>query len=217
MTKSASIAGKIDWPYSDMPFLPKIARKATTALIPDEEDCKILWHKYEMPEHIRQHSFVVAKIASEISARAESMGFGINSSACFSSALLHDLAKNYCIKYGGAHALLGGSWVLAETGNYAIAQGVLLHVHWPWALPLGSAICCLPIIVLYADKRARHNECVSLKERFEDILKRYGKTAESRRNIRFSWDQAKIIEQRLSKQLGWNLDEDTFNCGGLVN
>lgn len=130
--------------------------------------------------------------------------------------LLHDIAKTYCLRHGGSHALLGGAWAVAETRNYTLAQGVMLHVHWPWPLPEGAGICALPFFVIYADKRVRHDACVPLEERYEDLLTRYGRTEAAREGIRGSYEQGKTIERALSAQLGWALHEDSFDCGRLV-
>lgn len=113
--------------------------------------------------------------------------------------------------------MLGASWVVTETRHYGIAQGVILHVHWPWKLPEGTELCCLPIIVQYADKRVKHAKCVTVSERFEDLLTRYGKTCEARQGIRESWEQTKLIEAGLSKILGLKLNEHTFNCRRMVD
>ena len=40
---------------------------------------------------------------------------------------------------------------------------------------------------MYADKRARHDQFVTLEERFEDLLVRYGDTEEHRQGIRQSY------------------------------
>lgn len=203
-------------PYADMPQLPELATSSEAYFIPDDAECYRLWQKYGMLANIKRHSRVVACIAEKLALRAKEKKFPVSVDACRAAGLLHDLAKTHCIKYGGAHAMLGAAWTLAETSNYAISQGVLLHVHWPWELPVGKAICILPIFVLYADKRARHDECVTLTERFEDILQRYGKDSKARKIINFSWQQNIEIEKRLSEQLEWDLHEDSFDCGRLV-
>lgn len=169
-----------------------------------------------MLENVRRHSLEVGRIATALAKRAFALGMNIDVDACRASALLHDIAKTWCIREGGSHAIIGASWIVQETRHYAVAQGALLHVHWPWELPKDQAICCLPIFVLYADKRVRHDRCVSLKERFDDLIARYGKTAQARAGIRKSFDQAARIESLLSAQLGWSINEDPFDWGRMV-
>ena len=103
--------------------------------IPDDAACMALWDKYGMLDNIRAHSRLVAHIATELARRARAAGFPVNVAAVRASAMLHDIAKTYSVLHGGSHAQLGASWVVAETRNHALAQGVLLHVHWPWAVP----------------------------------------------------------------------------------
>lgn len=169
-----------------------------------------------MLDNIRNHSWLVACIATKLAERAAETGFDVDVAACRASGLLHDLAKTWCIQHGGSHAILGASWVVEETRHYGVAQGVILHVHWPWRLPEGKAICCLPIFVIYADKRVRHDQLVTIDERFDDLIKRYGKSEAARQSIRNSCEQAKQIEASLSTQLNWKLNEHSFDCGRLV-
>ncbi len=202
------------WQMPD-PLNFKISGQASS--IPDDEQCFKLWDKYEMLENVREHSLMVAHIATVLAKKAFESGFIKNIQEVRASALLHDLAKTYCVRYGGSHALLGASWVLQETGNPGIAQGVILHVYWPWKLPEGKELCTLPFLVMYADKRVKHSECVTLKERFEDLVIRYGKTERARNGIINTWKLTQKMEQNLSVLLRINLDEYSFDCRGLVN
>ncbi len=202
-------------PLSGLPQLSGLAT-AASAPPPDDEACFALWRKYDMLPNVRQHSRLVAHIATLLARRAAEKGFAVHVPEVRASALLHDIAKTYCLRHGGSHAQLGGAWAVAETRNYALAQGVMLHVHWPWHIPEGAGICALPFFVIYADKRVRHDACVSLDDRYEDLLTRYGCTEAARAGIRSSYEQGKIIERALSAQLGWALHEDSFDCGRLV-
>ena len=204
-----------NYPYSNLPELTEFSQKWPAP--PDEQECLALWDKYGMWPNIRQHSRMVAHIAKTLALYSKEKGIEVDEAACNAAGLLHDLAKTYCLEYGGSHALLGGAWVAQETGNFAISQGVLLHVHWPWLFPKGKKICCLPIFVIYADKRVKHDQCVTLNERFDDVLVRYGKGAAARRGIEKSFHKTLLMEKLLSEQLGRNLHEDSFNCGRMVN
>ena len=204
-------------PYAGLPELKFPGNQVSFMDNPSDEECFQLWDKYSMLDNIREHSLEVARIAGSLAMRAKEIGKNISSDACRASALLHDIAKTYCLKYGGSHAVLGACWALQETGNYLLAQGVLLHVTWPWPLPDLSEICSLPILVLYADKRVRHSKCVTLEQRFDYILEHYGKTIEARNNVFESREKAFKIEQLLSEALEWNLlNEDSFDCRRLV-
>ena len=156
-------------------------------------------------------------MAATLAQRAADRGFAVHVPEVRAGGLLHDIAKTYCVKHGGSHAQVGAAWTVAETGNYAIAQGVMMHVWWPWALPQGPEICSLPFFVIYADKRIRHDSCVTLEERYDDLLERYGRTGPARESIGVAYKQGKNIESALEAQLGWTLHENSFNCGRVVD
>lgn len=190
--------------------LSGIAR-AGSDFVPDDEECVALWDKYGMWENIRGHSWKVALICGTLAARAHELGFNVSPRQSRAAGLLHDLAKTRCIENGGSHAQLGACWVLLETGNHVLAQAALLHVHWPWRLPEGRDICRLPFFLQYADKRVMHDKIVRLGERFEDLQKRYGLTAEARAGINATLRQTRDLEAKLSSELRWNLDEYSFD------
>lgn len=202
-------------PLSALPFLPQLCGKSGAA--PGDAACFALWDKYAMLPNIRRHSLLVAHIATALARKAEALGLPVRAAQVRASALLHDIAKTYCVRYGGSHAQVGAAWTVAETGNYAVAQGVMLHVWWPWSLPQGTDICALPFFVMYADKRVRHDACVTLEERYADLLQRYGRTEEAREGIRAAYRQGKTIEDALAVLLGWSLHEDSFDSGRLVH
>lgn len=204
------------FPFALLPQDPVQPDRRAYPEPPDERQCFALWDKYKMLPNIRSHSLLVAHIATTLAARALEVGIETDVAATRAAGLLHDIAKTWSLEHGGSHAILGASWTMQETRHYGIAQGVILHVHWPWPLPEGATICCLPIFVIYADKRVRHDKCVSLEQRFEDLITRYGKTGEIRANIRKSQRQAELIEQALSRELKWDLHENSFDSGRLV-
>ena len=203
-------------PLAHLPRLAEFPRSDMLSRVPDDAACFALWDKYDMLPNIRRHSLLVAHIATRLAERAAEAGFAVHVPQVRAGALLHDIAKTYCVRHGGGHAQLGAAWTVAETGNYAIAQGVMLHVWWPWALPAGNDICALPFFVMYADKRVRHDACVTLEERYDDLLARYGRNEAACADIRTAYRQGKEIESALAARLGWTLHEDSFDCGRLV-
>ncbi|MBO4336157.1 MAG: HDIG domain-containing protein [Desulfovibrio sp.] len=198
-----------------LPALPLAGRSPNKLY---DDDCYALWNKYAMPENIRRHSKLVAHIAENLAELALQRHVALSVDDVRASALLHDLGKMYSLRFGGAHAAIGAAWVVAETHNYAVAQGVMHHVYWPWEIVADATCCQLPMLVLYADKRARHDQCVTLDERFDDLKVRYGKNEEAVRSIDASLAQMKAVEAALMTFLGWEgLDAYTFTCRGLVD
>lgn len=178
--------------------------------VPDEKQCVRLWDKYGMMPHIREHCRAVASVAVEIVRRAEERGIvpagrSLTVPYALAGGLLHDLAKTYSIRHGGAHAQLGAAWVREETGNPALAQAVLWHVSWPWeggVLDDAADPLRLPIVVAYADKRVRHADFVSLEERFDDLQVRYGTSEEKRKLIAEHLARSQAIEQAIFDRVG---------------
>ena len=195
--------------------LPPLAFPPCGRAAPSEKSCRALWGKYEMPEHIRVHSEQVARFSVNLAELAAERGCVVQVEEARACGLLHDIAKSYTLQHGGSHAQLGAAWALAETGHAGIAQGVLHHVYWPWPLQ-EEMLCALPILVLYADKRTRHTDFVTLEERFTDLMVRYGIHEQARQGIETSHRQAVSIERALSARLGVELDAYTPDSGRLV-
>ncbi|MBO4300156.1 MAG: HDIG domain-containing protein [Desulfovibrio sp.] len=204
-------------PLAGLPRLTTVCRPDEARPVPDDAQCFALWDKYDMLPNIRRHSMLVAHIATTLALLAKEIGLATNVAEVRASGLLHDIAKTYCVRHGGSHAQVGASWIVSETGNHAVAQGVMLHVWWPWDVPDGQEICALPFYVMYADKRIRHDKCVTLQARYEDLLNRYGVTKEARQGIDLAYRQGQHIESALEAQLGLSLHENSFDCGRVVH
>ncbi len=182
--------------------------------VPSEDECFKWWDEYEMMENIKAHSLVVANVALEIATLLKKKGYNIDFNLVKITGLLHDIAKTYTIKNGGYHSQLGAVWMLERTKNYSIAQGIIHHVYWPG--PIDFKRFWLPLIIVYSDKRVKHDKVVSLKERQKYILNRYGKSYDRMQRILYSFEQASIIEKKLTKLTGVNLNAHTFNSRGMV-
>ncbi len=181
---------------------------------PSDDECQAYWDRFCMPDHVRGHSQSVATVATALAKSARARGLAVDVQTVRAAALLHDLAKAYTIRHGGNHCQLGGAWVMDLTGNAAMAQAVIHHVTWPFDLDFRKHF--LPLVVIYADKRVRHEEIVTFDERFSDLLDRYGKTEDIRRKMMNAREQIVAIENGLQTLLGIDLNEDTFDRGRLV-
>ncbi len=197
-------------------FQPQIKAQLSVGAdtIPDDAACFALWDSYGMLDNVRAHSLMVADLATSLAHKAVELGHNICPASVRASALLHDVAKSYTIAHGGSHAQMGASIVIQATGNRWIAQGVALHVQWPWKLP--KNICDLPFFIIYADKRIMHDTCVTLDVRYKDLLGRYGDTKKHRKLIQQSYQQGVQIENALSALLECDLHAYTLDSGRLV-
>lgn len=170
-----------------------------SGFIPSDRDCFSYWDKYSLYPNIRKHCLLVTELATDIAQKASKKDWPINIQAIRAAALLHDLAKPYCLEYGGNHCQLGAAWVMQLTLNTAIAQGIIHHLYWPGKLDLVQHF--LPLIVIYADKRVKHDKIVSVQQRFDDLFNRYGKSCEHIERIERSLAQIKNIEKLILENL----------------
>lgn len=192
---------------------PPPARLRTDRYVPDDVRCRSFWQRHGMYDHIKEHSLQVARVATMMAQRAADLGLDVDVPTTRASALLHDIAKTYSIEHGGNHSQLGAAIVMQLTGNPQIAQGVLHHVFWPFAVDVRAHFTTLA--VLYADKRVAHDRIVRMPDRFDDLMDRYGKTALIRERIRQTLEQALEVEQAFNTLLGVDLDASDFDSGRL--
>ena len=198
----------------ELPFLP--FERDFSWSVPGREECVALWDRYAMPPNIRDHSKCVAELAFTIAVHLSDNGATVHAPSVLAAGLLHDLGKIYCIEHGGSHAQLGAAWVIGATKNPHIAQGVIHHVDWPWNVDVYDDRQLLCLCVMYADKRVKHDALVGLADRYADIMERYGVSPADVKRITAAREQAYEIEAALSRRMGIELNEHTFDSGRLV-
>ena len=198
----------------DPPSPPSPARSAGFGAPPTDASCFELWERFDMLPHIRAHSLAVGRVATTLALWARQRGLDVDVQLVRASGLLHDIAKTYTIRHGGNHGQIGGAWMQEVIGNPLLAMGIVHHVHWPWALDVRAFF--LPLVIIYSDKRVRHDAVVTLGERYEDLYARYGLTPLARDRITESRRQGDVLEKALSHLLGMELHEHSFDSGRLV-
>jgi len=201
------------YPLSPLPPPPPVVVDPHLP-VPDDKACEAYWGNYGMLDNIADHSRTVARIATFVAKRAKKMGMEVDVPTVRASALLHDIAKTYCIIHGGNHSQLGGAWVSDFTCNPAIASGVTHHVIWPFEMDIPKYFT--PLAVIYADKRVRHDNIVTIESRFEDLIKRYGVNDYIRQRIEVTKAQALTLEKLLGDFLKVDLNACDFDSGRLV-
>lgn len=164
-----------------------------TDRIPSRAECEELMAQYTMLPNIVEHSFQVMHVTLAIADNLAD-GVSINRDAVIAGALLHDITKTRALQTKEKHAASGGN-LLRELGFPLIAGIVEQHV----VLDLNPAG---PIvekeIVYYADKRVMHDKIVTLEERVQDLLIRYGKTEEMRNQILQNLQHVIPVERKLN-------------------
>ncbi|WP_051920430.1 HD domain-containing protein [Thermodesulfobacterium hydrogeniphilum] len=166
-------------------------------MIPSIEECYKLLKEEKVPEHIIRHSEKVALVSLFIGGCLKEKGEDLNLPLLLAGALLHDIKKYESILTGINHAEAGYK-LLKSLGYKRVAEIVKNHIYLN--LDLYSPIK-EDEIVFYADKRVKHEQIVSLKERFIDLKERYGRNPKSLARLQFLEKITYLIENRIFNKL----------------
>jgi putative nucleotidyltransferase with HDIG domain len=141
-------------------------------IVPDRNECRMLMEQHGMLDNIVAHSLEVSKVALFLSEGLNQKGQRIDLRLVEAGALLHDIAKTGCLRTKEDHTQAGYR-LLKQMGYERVGRIVGQHV---WLDGEGDPFSVSEEeVVNYADKRVRHDQIVSLEERFVDLRQRYGK------------------------------------------
>ena len=167
--------------------------------VPSKGECLDLMKRYNGREHIIRHCIKVAEVAISISEALNRKGENLNLNEVEAAALLHDITKAESLDSGEDHSLTAYR-LLKQLGYARIAEIVRQHVFLvkdsdsPWVSE--------EEIVNYSDKRVRHDQVVTLKERFEDLRVRYCRDEEGK-----AWmDRMESFSNRIEEKIFSKLD-----------
>ena len=167
-------------------------------LIPDRSCCFRLLKKYDVPPHIVKHSMRVAQVGLYLTGKLAQTGRGLDEKLIEAASLLHDIAKMESIRKGGDHADMACD-ILSSLGFPGVGDIVRQHV----ILDSPFSEIDETVIVNYSDKRVRHTEIVSLKERFDYIMERYGKNPEVKVRINKIFLDIREIETEIFRNFSF--------------
>lgn len=208
-------------PYEN-PALPELPNlwsldHPDTAPIPDEAACRALWTRYAMFSHIERHSECVAGMAEALARRAWKQARPDTQS------LWPCPSRRGCCTTSPSPIPCSSAAAMPRSARHG------------WSIPLATTRspsrlppCRMALAVARRSRTSgffrhlcgqagRHDEMVSLDERYEDLLVRYGKSEHSRAAIHRGWEHSKTIERVLSAQLEFPLHESTVVGGRLVS
>lgn len=145
-----------------------------------------------MLDNIREHSRMVCRVALLLTDWLEVAGVKLHRPSVQAGALLHDIAKSRCLHTPLEHDEIGAQ-ILRNEGFEELAYLVRVHVQMPKPHPIDPAF-----IVYYADKRVKHDKVVSLPERFDYIIQRYGRRDPKRiKVIHEGYERVKAAEEQI--------------------
>jgi uncharacterized protein len=139
--------------------------------VPDENECYEIMKRFNMLDNIMRHSVQVMNVSMALVRNLKETG-DVRSDLVRASALLHDIAKTRTLGSKELrHDLIGGQ-IMREMGYDEIAVVVESHVVFEGFRPDGALEA--REIVFYADKRVMHDRIVSIDDRVDDLVTRYG-------------------------------------------
>lgn len=177
--------------------------------IPSIDESLKLLERFAVPDHITRHSMQVARVGVWLSENLKIAGVGIDRHIVEVASLLHDISKMESIIKGGRHAAMGYE-KLKRQGYDEIAEVVRQHVKLD-RLVSEIELINEAMVVNYADKRVRHEEVVSLEERFKDLFKRYATTEEKKVKMQFMYEESILMEKKIFSNLKETPDELTLH------
>ena len=145
--------------------------------IPDEALCRQLMNRYSMLPNIVRHSYRVCQIACLLARELNRQGALLNYQLIVAASLLHDITKTRSLETKENHSETGRNLLLG-LGCPKVADIVARHVRLGLDNDEEGSINTISEahIVNYSDKRVRHDQVVTVQERFEDLKARYART-----------------------------------------
>ena len=168
-------------------------------MIPTRDECLRLMSQHGMLSHIIDHSLEVTRVALYLGVELNKKGQRIDLGLVEAASLLHDLTKSECFRTKEDHAQTG-SRLLKGMGYARVGEVVAEHIH---VLRRNDpSLVTEEEVVNYADKRVQHDRVVSLEERFNDLMERYGKGQKASEEIEKLRKATFQIEHKIFSILG---------------
>lgn len=191
-----------------------------------DQEVSSLIEEFRVPLHVRRHCAAVAKFAVELGEKLAAAGEKIDLALLRHAALLHDFVrvvdfkkfepekfsdsapasaadisfwKMLREKYNGLHHAEAGARILEERGFSEIARLVRRHRFLQIKEGFDS---WEEKILYYADKRTKHNQVVTLKERLADGRSRNAPETENTEEARELDEKVFALEREILTKIG---------------
>jgi len=212
----------------------KIKIKFINSAILKKSEIQKYFDEWATPMHVRKHCLQVTEVAMKIAQAYIHQGEIIDLNLLYPACMLHDMNRvcdfrklvrsrfeeevtdekwkkwQSCRReYKGMHHADITAKILYERGFTETAELIRLHRSDYIVKQPGAFDSIEKKIIYYADKRVKHDEIVSLKERFRDGRERYGKfdTKGERRLFEDVEKQTVKLEKELFRGIDINPDE----------
>jgi len=174
------------------------------APVPTRLQCLRLQRRMHMPMHIQNHCRQVCQVALALTNAGNSHWPMLDRALIQAAALLHDITKNRSFITGENHAATGEN--LLKKMGYA-RLGAIVGQHVKLRRANDSPAISEAHIINYADKRVLHDRIVSLDERMQYIMARYGHAPWQRQRLHAIWKETRGIESRIWAVTGHHPDD----------
>ncbi len=175
----------------------KTERQPASDRVPSETECRALIEEHGMLPNIVAHSKAVMRVAAAIVDDLIDPD-DVERPLVVAAALMHDITKTRALETKERHDESGGA-LARSLGMERIAEIIEQHVFLKDFDPEGPLLA--KEIVYYADKRVMHDTVVSLDERVEDLVVRYGTTPERVALIRKNLEYARAVEAKIARRM----------------
>ncbi|MBN1645103.1 HD domain-containing protein [Candidatus Woesearchaeota archaeon] len=137
--------------------------------IPTREECLQLFEKYKVPKKVVEHCKQVNKIAVFLAKKLKEKGINISVELVDAASLLHDVGRTGIKEkvFTPIHPKEGYNRLKDKYPE--LAECILTH----GAEHDTTKLSWEQKVIQYADKRAKENTMVTVKERFKDADTRY--------------------------------------------
>jgi uncharacterized protein len=182
--------------------------------IPTHSQCLTLMAQIQMPEHIQRHSLAVARVALTLARLLNQNSVSLDLKLLEAGALLHDIAKAQTLSTNGRHEDVGAR--MLETWGFTMLSPIVREHVVLEASALGGLIT-ESLVVNYADKRVKHDQVVSLTDRFADLIRRYAKTGSHRNWLQERFELYVLLEAKLFEHLTIAPSDLVWLCGAQAD
>ncbi|MBI5589092.1 MAG: NTP transferase domain-containing protein [Deltaproteobacteria bacterium] len=166
--------------------------------IPSDDECRALMIRQIAPQNVIDHCRAVADLARRLATALNAAGCGLDIERIVSAARVHDLARG-CPRHADK-----GARVLRESGFSGIAD--IVEVHMDYTVNKEAPITESEVVFL-ADKWIQEDRKVSMEERFQAKLKKYGSDSGACRDILRRRENALEAQKRIEVLLGSTIHE----------
>jgi len=166
--------------------------------IPSADECRALMIRHSVSQKVIDHCMAVADLAGHMANALNSAGCVLDIGLAVSAALVHDLAK------GSPRHAVEGARILREMAFSRVAD--IVAVHMDHTVERGAPVTEAEVVFL-ADKWIQDDRKVSMEERFQAKLRKYGADSKVCREIRKRLGNAIEAQKRIEAIIGCDINE----------